>query len=324
MRDQFGREIDYIRISVTDRCNLRCSYCMPEEGVESVGHDEILRFDEIVRIVKLLAVKGIKHVKITGGEPLVRKGIVSLISDIKGISGIEDVTLTTNGVLLADFLDELAEAGVSGINISLDTLNREKYEKLTGQDKLESVLNGISKCLKYPNISVKINMVTLAGVNDDEVAAFAGLAKDNQIDVRFIEMMPVGMGKGVAGFTQDEIIESLEKEYGKASKYEVKRGNGPAKYYEFEGFKGKIGFISAMSHKFCNSCNRIRLTSEGFLKTCLQFDSGIDLKELIRDGESDMILSMAVEKVIFKKPKEHHFGSDDGCDEKRGMSFIGG
>lgn len=328
MKDQYGREIDYIRISVTDRCNLRCKYCIPECGIASVGHENILNFDEITKIVTECAKLGIKKVKITGGEPLVRRELHSLVSRIKNIPGIEQVTLTTNGIFLKEQIDKLAEAGIDAINISLDTLNAAKFKQITGFDALDKVLASIELCRNYPGIKLKLNVVTLADYNKDEILDFAVLTQKDNIDVRFIEMMPIGLGDGFKGYSQDYIKEILEAKYGiLEGPLNVPGsntfGNGPAVYYKIPGFKGKIGFISAISHQFCDSCNRVRLTAEGLLKPCLQYAEGVDLKKAIREGSEP--LSNLIEKGIFDKPKEHNFRSStiEGREQKL-MSKIGG
>ena len=319
MKDRLGREIDYIRISITDRCNLRCGYCMPECGVPSVPHDKILRFDEIVRLVKIFCSLGIKNVKITGGEPLVRKGAVGLIKDIKAIDGIEKVSLTTNGILLSENLNALAEAGIEGINISLDTLDRQKYMKITGFDGLNTVLKVIDECRAFPEIKIKINAVTLDDYNRDEICTLADFAADMGVTLRFIEMMPLGLGTGFGGYNQDEIMTVLEEAYGPAKTINEEVGSGPAKYYSFEGLEGRIGFISPISHKFCGSCNRIRLTSEGLLRPCLGSEMGTDLRKPMRDDASDKELASLIREAIMNKPAGHCFEATDSL-----MSKIGG
>ena len=319
MKDRLGREIDYIRISITDRCNLRCGYCMPECGVPSVPHDKILRFDEIVRLVKIFCSLGIKNVKITGGEPLVRKGAVGLIKDIKAIDGIEKVSLTTNGILLSENLNALAEAGIEGINISLDTLDRQKYMKITGFDGLNTVLKVIDECRAFPEIKIKINAVTMADYNIDEICKLADFASEAGATLRFIEMMPIGLGTGFGGYNQDEIMTVLEEAYGPAKTINEEVGSGPAKYYSFEGLKGRIGFISPISHKFCRSCNRIRLTSEGLLRPCLGSEMGTDLRKPMRDDASDEELKALIYDGIMNKPAGHCFEATDSL-----MSKIGG
>ena len=324
MKDQYGREIDYIRISVTDRCNLRCKYCIPECGIASVGHENILNFDEITKIVEECAKLGIKKVKITGGEPLVRRELHSLVARIKNTQGIEQVTLTTNGIFLKDQIEKLAEAGIDAINISLDTLDPAKFKQITGFDALNKVLEAIHLCKNYPGIKLKLNVVTLADYNKNEILDFAALAQHDDIDMRFIEMMPIGLGDGFEGYSQDYIKGIIEEKYGMLEgPLNQNYGNGPAVYYKIPGFEGKIGFISAISHQFCDSCNRVRLTAEGLLKPCLQYAEGIDLKKAIREGGEP--LDNLIRKGIFDKPKEHNFRSStiEGREQKL-MSKIGG
>lgn len=327
MIDRFGRKIEYLRISVTDRCNLRCRYCMPASGVERMEHSEILTFDEILRLAKIFIRVGITKVKITGGEPLVRKNVTELIKELKALDGMEEVTLTTNGVLLEQFLPELLTAGLDGVNISIDTLNEKKYEEITGFNELSSVLKAIRACLLAGGLKVKLNAVTLDKCNRAEIADLAGLARDNQLDVRFIEMMPLGMGKDFHGYSRDEILDVLTEKYGPAklsSGKEQQRGNGPAVYYDLKGFKGKIGFVSAVSHSFCESCNRVRLTSGGFLKPCLNYAGGADLKKLLRNGTAEEKIEAVIEETIRQKPEKHGFFTEDEYKEQKLMSDIGG
>lgn len=326
MTDNFGRNIDYIRISITDRCNLRCVYCMPEEGVESVAHNDILKFDEILRICRVLAKNGLKNVKITGGEPLVRRGAANLIKQIKDIEGIESVTITTNGVLLTEQYHNLVGAGADSITVSLDTLDREKYAQLTRRDELERVLKGIALAQKENKVRLKINVVPVYGLDEKEIVSMVNFAKDTDTDVRFIEVMPIGSGTEFETVTEDDIKKVIEKHYGKLTFYSEKRGNGPSVHYSLEGFKGKIGFISAVSHKFCDKCNRVRLTADGHLKTCLQFEAGIDLKPCLREGGTDKDLEAELLKGIALKPKSHRFDEKDYFENReiRNMSQIGG
>lgn len=322
MIDRQGRNIDYMRISVTDRCNLRCRYCMPAEGVQQVSHSEILTFDEILRLAVIFGHAGIRHIKITGGEPLVRRGITGLIKDLKKVPGIETVTMTTNGILLAENLPALAEAGVDGINISLDTLQQDKYRLLTGTDGLHTVLDAIDAAGDYPQIKFKINTVTLADVNRSEVSAIAAIAATKSIDVRFIEMMPMGPGRDMAGYGQDEILDELTRTFGQPET--AGAGTGPANYYKFSDFKGRIGFISPISHKFCGDCNRVRLTAQGFLRTCLQYEEGADIRALLRSGADDESILLAIEKAIYNKPEGHSFGASGDTAVSQIMSRIGG
>lgn len=325
MLDKLNRKIDYLRISVIDRCNLRCVYCMPEEGIESIPHDEILTYDEILRICEIVSELGIRKIKITGGEPLVRKDIVNLIRDIKNIDKIEQVTLTTNGILLHGMLDDLYDAGIDAINISLDTLNKDNFKKITRRDGLEKVLMSIDKAYDL-GIRVKINCLAIRDFNLRELVEIASFAKDREIDVRFIELMPIGFGKKYTQIDNDEILSILESRFGTFEIVTEKRGNGPAKYYRNQNMKGCIGFISAISHEFCESCNRIRLTSSGFLKLCLHYNKGIDLKEPIRNGISDEDLKKLIHDTIWNKPISHKFGhaSEEQDIELKNMVQIGG
>jgi len=323
MIDQYGREIDYLRISLTKRCNLRCIYCMPEENEEM--QEEDLTFEEIIRIVSLMSQLGIHHVRLTGGEPLLRKNVQDLVRQLKKISGIETVHLTTNAVLLDRMIDGLAEAGLDGINISLDTRDRENFARITRRDCIKLVENGLLSLRKYPNMTVKINCVMM-DQKEKEFLDIAKLAKENPFYVRYIEMMPIGLGRQQKGKKEDEMKELLKKQYGAYKEVKEKIGSGPSHYYEFQNFQGKIGFISAVTHKFCSSCNRVRLTSDGFLKTCLQYEIGGDLKSLLRNGTEDEILLENIKEIIFHKPKEHQFLKPMEIKEEEHhlMSQIGG
>ena len=324
MIDGYGRTIDYIRISVTDRCNLRCTYCMPEKGTLSVPHEEILSYEEIINLAGIFASLGIHRIRLTGGEPLVRKNLSFLVSKLKQVSGIHQVTLTTNGIFLYDQMDELVSAGIDGINISLDTLNPQLFEKITRRNGLEDVLQGFYKALEYPQIPLKINCVPM-GIEDQNITDMAMLAKKYPVHVRYIEMMPIGLGKQFVGQSEEAVLRELKLRFGECQNSEKAPGNGPGHYYQFEGFCGKIGFISAVSHKFCDSCNRVRLTSGGFLKPCLQYETGTDLKKLLRQNESEECIRAAIEDVVRKKPQGHQFGKQQNEDtENRMMWQIGG
>ncbi len=332
MRDQYGREIEYMRISVTDLCNLRCIYCMPGDGVEKCTHSEILTYDEIVRVGRIAAKLGVSKIKLTGGEPLVRRNIEELVKMLKRISGIEEVTLTTNGILLAEKIDALKEAGLNAVNVSLDTTDRQRYIQLTRRDSFEAAWEGLMSAVNCPGIRVKVNCVALSARENgnalkEDWIALADLARKYPLDVRFIEMMPIGLGRAYTGSSQEEIEKILEDVYGPARVYGEKRGNGPAVYREYPGFQGKIGFISAMSHMFCKECNRVRLTSEGFLKPCLQYADGTDLRRLLRNGSSDAGIRREMVRVIFQKPRCHQFCEAEkiaGILESREMCRIGG
>lgn len=326
MIDKEGRVIDYLRISVTDRCNLRCVYCMPEEGIASIEHGQIMTYDEIIHICRILAEHGLEKIKITGGEPLVRKDIVLLVKMLKAIPEIKNVTITTNGVLLEEYYDALVEAGIDAITVSLDTLNPEVYQEITRRNELSRVLAGIKKAVTENKVHLKINCVPVWQMEKQDILSLLAFAKESDVDVRFIEMMPIGLGKQFEFVSEACIRELIEEKYGAMTLYSERRGNGPCKYYDVPGLMGKVGFISAVSHKFCNQCNRVRLTADGFLKTCLQFDCGVQLKQLLNETVSDEQLWKVMEEAIFLKPKSHHFDEEtaDTEDERRGMSQIGG
>lgn len=311
IKDNYGRNIDYMRISITDRCNLRCKYCMPDD-INELPMSDILTFEEITALCRQAAKIGISNIKITGGEPLVRKGCSKLVSMIKKIEGIKRVTLTTNGTLLERYADSLYESGIDGINISLDTLDREEYKTITGYDKLSDVLKGIDAASKY-NIPLKINTV-LINNNIDIIS----IAKYNNIDVRFIEMMPVGYGKYFNTVSNSEVIKKLSGLI--ADDY---KGNGPAIYYRLPGYKGRIGFISAVHSRFCGDCNKIRITSAGFVKGCLCYSDGKSVKEALRLKDYKLVREILID-VIKNKPLEHSFNNYNGITEKSIMSKIGG
>ncbi len=324
MLDQFGREISYLRISVTDRCNLRCRYCMPAQGVTWMDHSAILTYEQIVRIVRASAALGIKKVRLTGGEPLVRKGLAGLVEALKAIDGIASVTLTTNGLLLAEQLPDLLQAGLDGINLSLDTLDRAQFAHITRRDTLPQALAGLEAALAAPGLRVKVNCVP-TGENDDQLVPLAELARSRRLDVRFIELMPIGLGSALPRRTEQEVREILERVFGPALPCPQGGGDGPGRYLTFAGFTGRVGFISAMTHQFCSGCNRVRLTAAGFLKTCLQYDQGVDLKALLEAGADDAALQAAIGEAIRSKPASHHFGGDkQAADEGRNMNQIGG
>lgn len=325
MVDGIGRNIDYLRISVTDKCNLRCKYCMPAEGVKRLPHDMLLRLEEIYRVVSVMAELGVKKIRFTGGEPLVRKNLVKLISDVHCIPGIEEIALTTNGILLGEMAYELKEAGVDRVNVSLDTCNEKKFADITGYDGYKKVREGIFAA-QAAGMGVKINCVPCREFNDGDLEDMALLAKNEGIDVRFIELMPVGCGKNFSGIPSDEILERLALRFGTPEPCGEKRGNGPAIYYDFDGFCGKIGLISPMSHKFCKDCNRVRLTAEGQLKLCLHFNSGIDLKPVLRGGAEDDEIKSVIREAMTGKPASHDFENTQSGSEgdTRKMVQIGG
>lgn len=323
MLDQYGRRINYLRISITDRCNLRCRYCMPE-GIQDVGMKNILMFEEIWEIVKTGVSLGMTHIRITGGEPLVRKGCVDLILGIRKIPGVETITMTTNGVLLGSYAKQLKEAGVDGVNISLDTLDPEEFCQITGKRELPEVLAGI-RAAKDVGLPVKLNAVNRKELDPIPLVRYA--QKEN-LPLRFIEMMPVGYGKQYVGRSNEELRETLEKIFGTAEKLvdseELSRmGSGPAVYYRFSDLKVPVGFISAIHGKFCDTCNRVRLTAEGYLKLCLCYDQGVDLRQVLREGEKENLRTI-MEQAIFRKPAAHCFEHPAEMTEIHEMVKIGG
>lgn len=326
MKDGLNRNINYIRISITDRCNLRCTYCMPKEGVPCIKHEEILTYEEIERLSYIFAGLGIHKIKITGGEPLVRKNVDILIKKLSMIHGIDSITLTTNGTLLSEQIHKLVEAGLTGVNISLDTMDSITYKKLTRKDMWSSTMEGIDSSLKYKDLTVKINCVPIRGVNEKEIVKIASLAKDKNLHVRFIEMMPIGLGKSYSYMKEEEVISILEEKFGELRFFDKQIGNGPAHYFTIDEFEGKVGFISARTHKFCNTCNRIRLTSDGYLKTCLQYHVGGDLKGMLRSGKSNSEIEKSILEILQAKPESHHFETHkiNSGVENRNMVSIGG
>ena len=323
MLDRYGRVINYLRISVTDRCNLRCCYCMPE-GVQDVGMKNILTFEEIWEIVRTGVSLGITHIRITGGEPLVRKGCVDLIRGIREIPGVETITMTTNGVLLGNYGKQLKKVGVDGVNISLDTLNPEEFYKITGKRELQEVLAGI-RAAKTAGLPVKLNAVNRKELDPIPLVRYA---QEENLPLRFIEMMPVGYGKKYVGRSNEELRETLEAVCGKAecmtNREELSRmGSGPAVYYQFSDLKVPVGFISAIHGKFCDTCNRVRLTAEGYLKLCLCYDEGEDLRRVLREGEKENLRTI-MEQTIFRKPAAHCFEHPAEMTETHEMLKIGG
>lgn len=323
MLDRYGRAINYLRISVTDRCNLRCCYCMPE-GVQDVGMKNILTFEEIWEIVRTGVSLGITHIRITGGEPLVRKGCVNLIRGIREIPGVETITMTTNGVLLGNYAKQLKEAGVDGVNISLDTLDPEEFFKITGKRELQEVLAGI-RAAKTAGLPVKLNAVNRKELDPIPLVRYA---QEENLPIRFIEMMPVGYGKKYVGRSNEELRETLEAVCGNAecmtNREELSRmGSGPAVYYQFSDLKVPVGFISAIHGKFCDTCNRVRLTAEGYLKLCLCYDEGEDLRRVLREGEKENLRTI-MEQTIFRKPAAHCFEHPAEMTETHEMVKIGG
>jgi len=322
--DRNGRSINYLRVSVTDRCNLRCVYCMPEEGVPSIGHESILRYEEITRVVRVAASLGISEVRLTGGEPLVRKGIEQLVDSIALIPGLAGLSMTTNGELLAPLADSLALAGLQRVNVSLDSLRPARFRAITRRGTLSNVLAGIEAAQRAGLQPVKINVVVMRGINDDEVADFARLTVGAGWNVRFIELMPLGAGaaRTYADFVPiDEIRATIEAELGSLEPAEL-QGNGPASVWRLPRAKGTLGFIGAISHRFCSRCNRLRLTADGKLLPCLLSDAEIDLRGPLRAGGGDAELRDLFRQAIDAKPSGHRMG--ERATAAHEMSRIGG
>ncbi|GHT65487.1 GTP 3',8-cyclase [Spirochaetia bacterium] len=288
-------------------------------------HDDVIRFEEIIRICRIMAVMGIRNIKVTGGEPLARRGAADLVRGVKALPGIEKVTMTTNGVLLGEYLDALIDAGLDAVNISLDSMDEDNFNRITRKENPGQILFAINRARDL-GLPIKINCVPLRGVNEGDITKLAGLAKNSNIAVRFIELMPLGTAVALRPVPADEVMALLEGEYGSLSPSAAKLGNGPAVYYTLPGFEGHIGFISALSHGFCESCNRLRLTAAGFLKPCLSGDMGLDLRSLLRSGVSDKGIEKAIAELVSRKPAHHSFGgTQDRPDHSQKEMFrIGG
>ncbi len=324
--DAHGRKIDYIRLSLTDRCNFRCVYCMPPEGEPHIPHEEILSYEELLRFCAITAKLGISRYKITGGEPLCRKGAVDFIRALKKLPGVEQTTLTTNGTYLAPHVDNLADIGVNGINVSLDSLNQENFNHITrGKTPVSAIVEAMARA-KAKGIRIKLNVVPLQGYNEAELPQLTRFALSRGYHIRFIELMPVGTGKIYNGVSQATIRAMIEKEFGSLHPLGRSIGNGPAECYQVASHPGSVGFISAMSKKFCHSCNRIRFTSLGYLKTCLHHDVGIDLKPLLRGKLPDQSIETAIIQAVAQKPKAHEFSRTALPGEPKNfyMNSVGG
>lgn len=323
LKDKYERVIDYMRFSVTDRCNLRCVYCMPHDH-RPLQEKDLLSFEEIYRVIKVAAGLGVRKIRLTGGEPLARKNIQSLIRMIRGIEGIENISLTTNGVLLLQYAGELKQAGLGRVNVSLDSLRKDRYKEITRGGSLEKVFKGIEKARDVGLTPVKINVVVIRGINDDEVEDFARLTIDTPYHVRFIEFMPGKENEWAPDrcVPLDEIKERI-KGIAPISPVRVRK-HGPARYFRFRDAKGVIGFINAVSHHFCGDCNRLRVTSEGRIRPCLFSETEIDLKGAINMGASDEEIERLLRLAVEIKPEGHRInkGINDGL--RRSMSKIGG
>ncbi len=319
MKDNFGREINYMRISVTDRCNLRCKYCMPADGINNIGHESILSFEDIERIVRASVDLGIHKFRITGGEPLVRKGIEELIGKISQIEGVEDLALTTNGILLAQYAEALKKAGLKRVNISLDTLYMEKYADITRGGDIYAVMDGMDAAVLAGLLPIRLNVVVMEGFNDDEILNFAQLTINEPFDIRFIELMPIGHADTVVDY---KYMSNQDIKKMMSGLVPVETGDSVAEYYKYPGAAGRIGFISPMSDHFCGTCNKIRLTADGKLKPCLHTNEEYDLSEVLKSGDDEM-LKKAIANAILHKSDRHHLG-DGAAPINRDMNTIGG
>lgn len=346
--DRFGREITYMRISVTDKCNLRCVYCMPEEGVKAKTHGEMLTMEEFARVVRVASALGISRVRITGGEPLARKGIVSLVRAVAAVPGIRDISMTTNATMLASVADELAVAGLNRVNISLDSLKPDTYARLTRRGDLASAIAGIHAAQHAGLRPIRLNAVVLRGINSDEIESLAALTLRNDWDVRFIEFMPFWGNGGLFGEEHvvpiDEIrrrvlalgIEDRIPQWSAAERTDVctsgveavaaagQNRSGPANYLRLRGGVGQVGFISRDGDEFCGACNRIRLTADGMFRPCLLSEASIDVKTALRSGGGDEAIADLIRRAVAAKPASGRSRGADGLWEARPLSQIGG
>lgn len=322
--DSYQRPINYLRISVTDRCNLRCVYCMPEEGVGQLPHSDILSYEEIYSIARAAAELGIKKIRLTGGEPLVRIGLPELVRMLAGIGTIDDISLTTNGILLSRYAAELKQAGLHRVNVSLDTLKPERFERITRCGSLQDTLTGIEAAHKAGLDPVKINVVVMAGVNDDELTDFAVKTVEDGWHVRFIELMPLsGEAPDASKLVSVREMKHRLDPMGKMEPYKMKVGNGPAKYFRLPDAKGTLGFITPVTEHFCYQCNRLRLTADGKLQPCLLSSDEIDLRSPLRRGASTAELKALIEEAISRKPEGNHLAGGK-IHKGRPFSQVGG
>jgi cyclic pyranopterin phosphate synthase len=323
--DSFQRPINYLRVSVTDRCNMRCIYCMPVAGVHQVSHLDILSYEEILTVVTAAAELGINKVRLTGGEPLVRLGVATLVEMLRQVDGVDDISLTTNGTLLGRYAAKLKQAGLSRVNVSLDTLKPDRFKAITRSSfQLSDVLAGIEVARTVGLNPVKINQVVMAGINDDEVLDFAARTISEGWHVRFIEFMPTaGVGSNGLHFVSVADIKRKLASLGELEPCLPHVGNGPAKYFRFPGSQGSVGFISPVSEHFCFHCNRLRLTADGKLRPCLLSDEEIDLKQPLRCGASKEDLKGLIEAAVAKKPLRHRLVEGQG-PLGRPMTQVGG
>jgi cyclic pyranopterin phosphate synthase len=324
--DSFGRRIDYIRVSLTDRCNFRCVYCMPPQGLSLVSHRDILGYEELLRLCAIAASLGISRYKITGGEPLCRRDAPGFIRLLAALPGVEEITLTTNGSLLPLRLEELAGSGLKAVTVSCDAVSRKGLLRITrSREAAFGPLAGAMARAKTLGLGVKINTVPLKGYNEEELVPLALFALERGYHIRFIELMPVGLGKGLRGIPPQEVASLMARKFGPLERLTARAGNGPAVCHSIRDMAGAIGFISALSDRFCHACNRVRLTSTGFLKTCLHHAAGLDLRRPIREGASDGELADLIRQAVLGKPRGHAFSFAAPAEEKQFfMHSVGG
>jgi cyclic pyranopterin phosphate synthase len=323
--DQYNRQLNYLRVSITDRCNLKCMYCVPQDLIPRVDHEEILRYEEILHVIKIAIGLGVIKVRVTGGEPLVRKGVYDFLSELTQIEELVDVSLTTNGAVLKENIEKIQSTGISRINISLDTLNPEKYKKITGRDRFEQVWQGIEKAHALGFGPIKLNVVALNGVNDDELTEMARLSLIYPFHIRFIEYMPIGQSRmGNAPLLLAPEIKQRISSLGNLVPVQNSTNDGPAKRYRFEGAPGEIGFIHALSQHFCNTCNRLRLTASGQLRPCLLSDHQEDIKGPLRSGGTEQQIADIFVKAMHHKPSDHNLAGHTVIRVCSEMRAIGG
>lgn len=324
MRDKLNRNIDYLRFSITDRCNLRCKYCMGDKDIVFLPKDELLSVEEVGRVTKIFSDLGIKKIRITGGEPLVRRNFRDIVETINNIETIEEINITTNGIRLSEELEFLKDKKIHSLNISLDTLKKDLFKEITGGGDLDKVLFSLHRAIELKFKRIKLNVVLVRGKNDSEIMDFVNLTEKYPIDIRFIELMPIGLGKEYVPISNDEVKDIILKEK-KLTPFDEKIGSGPAIYYKTEKGIGCVGFITPISHNFCEKCNRVRVTPEGFLKLCLHWNDGLNLKGLLRAGVSDELIKEKIKLAIDSKPDRHKMEKkDDENFDKRYMNEIGG
>lgn len=326
MQDQFGRTIEYLRLSVTDRCNLRCRYCMPEAGVAELSHGDVLRYEEMLRIAAAACRLGIRKIRVTGGEPLVRRGIVGFIGELASLPEKPEIALTTNGLLLAEMAEDLKTAGLARVNVSLDTLRPERFEELTRRPGLEKVLTGIAAAERVGLLPIKINVIPFADFNADEIVDFARLTLEHPWDVRFIEFMPISADLDYLardGLPVSE-VEALLRALGDLETLPRQGADGPACMYRLAGAMGRVGLISSVSGHFCGECNRLRVMADGRVRGCLFDNEETDLKPVLRDGSDDRVLEELLLTAACAKPEKHRIHGDDFKTPNRRMHGIGG